>query len=226
MAIYRTHILLLIIFLIFAGKAFNLPVLAAATPSAAASPSGKVDSRAQDILNRVTTKVEELANKQRKTYFGTVKSVGTKSYVVTTLDGDKTISTNDAASFFRIRAGNRTEVKFENIKVGDDLAAVGTIDPSTGEMTARQIIVKIARQNISGMVSAVDKGVVTVNQPDQTPIKIDLDSAITLKKMDNTGKVTTAKGADFTVNSPIFVIGYASDKPDVLSVLKALVLTK
>lgn len=189
---------------------------------AATGAAQQVDKTAQELLDKVATKVAELTAKQRNIYVGTIKTAGTVSYTVTTGDGDKTVTTTEGTNFYRIRAGNRTDATFKSIKASDDIGAVGTIDPQTGEMTAKQVIAKIQRQNIVGVIESLGKdGAASISGT-----RIDLTSAGTLKKVDKAGKISTAKVADFAAGNVAFVIAYASDNSGVLSSLKAMVLSK
>ncbi len=214
---------LVISYLLFFVSSYSRAVAITATPSATPPSDNK---KAQDLLDRVATKVAELAAKMKRSYRGTVKSVGTSSFILTTPDGQRTVAVNDATVYYRIRAGNRTEIALKNLKAGEDVVATGTIDPTTSEMTARQVIAKIERLNIVGVVTAVNKTVYTLKQNGGTETTVDLADALTLKKLDISGKFLTAKLADFKEGSVVFVIAYSSDtKSQTLSSLKALVYT-
>lgn len=174
------------------------------TPSAA-TPSAK----AQDLLDRVATKVAQIANQQKRTYHGVVKSTGTNSYSLTTDEGDRTIVTNDATNFYRTKAGKRSPSDFKGIKIGEDIAAIGTIDPNNKSMTAKQVIQKIKRTIFVGKVETVDKSVVTV-----TGTKIDLaDSNYDSKEI--------------AVGKLIFILAHTKDpKTGIYSSLKVLIINK
>lgn len=194
---------------IFVPRVLAVP----ATPSA--------DQKTQELLDRVATKVAELADQTRRTYHGTIKSLGTSSLIVSTDDGDKTVAVNSATSFFRIRAGSRSETDLKGLKVGDYITAVGTIDPSSGDMTTKQIIAKIHRTNLTGTIQSITKGVATINSTD-----IDLTDA-SLKTLTRDNKIVAAKLSDFTSGNQIFAIAFSSDpKSATLSALKSLTLTK
>lgn len=205
------------------------PVLAApATPSAqTASPSAKdapPANKAQELLNRVADRVTALTDKMRRSYQGNVKSVGKNSYSLTSDEGNKVVVTNDATSFYRIRAGSRTEIEFKDIKANDYVVAVGTIDPSSSEMTAKQVIAKIHRFNYVGTIDEVGKGIVTMTLLDNSQVKVDLSDALAYKKI-VAGKIQAAKLADFKQGSTMFVIAFSADpKTGVYSSLKALVM--
>lgn len=194
---------------------------------AADSTSSAIDRKAQDLLDRVATKVATLTSKLRRVYTGKVKSAGTTSYVVTTSDGDRTVTTNDVTNFFRIRAGNRSEINFSAIKVGDDVAAMGTVDPQTGEMTAKQIIAKIKRFNIVGKITVIDKLTYTITELSNKTTKVDLSDAITLKMITTKNQIVPATVENFKEGDQAFVIAYSSDSTsDILSALKAIDLAK
>lgn len=213
----KTKILILyFIFLIF---------LLVQPVSAIESTGSAADRKTKDLLdnaNRIVT----LAAKLRRAYTGQVKSVGKTSYVITGAENDRTITTNDVTSFFRLRAGTKSEINFGSIKVGDDLAAIGTIDPSTSEMTAKQIIAKVRRYNIVGKITAVDKTVISVQELAGPLTKADLADAVSLKSISLTsGQISTEKISSFKTGDTVFVMAYISDpKSDTFSTLKAVQL--
>jgi len=189
------------------------------------STGSAVDKKAQDLLDRVATKVASLASKLRRVYTGQVKSVGTNSLVLTTVDGDRTLTTGDVTSFFRIRSGNKTEINFSSLKVTDDLAAIGTVDPSTSEMTAKQIIAKVRRYNVVGKVVAVNKSVYSIAEINGPVTKVDLSDTGTLETVSPNNQITPTKRSSIKIGDTVFVMAYIFDpKSDVFSVLKAIQL--
>ena len=177
------------------------------------SPSAKT----KELVDKVTKIAESTVTK--RTYSGTIKSVGTTSIVITTPDGDRTVTTNDVTTFFRIRAGNRTEINFKALKVSDDLVVLGNIDPQTKEMAARQIIAKIKRQNLVGTLDSLGK----VDLSDAVLKKISGSKAAAGRPEQSRG-IATAKLADFTKDSLVFAIVYSPDPTSAtLSALKAVV---
>lgn len=180
-------------------------------------------SAAQDLQDQMATKVADLARKLRRVYTGKIKSTGTTSYVVTTSDGDRTVVTNDVTSFYRIRAGNKTEVSFGSLKIGDDVAVIGTIDPNTFEMTAKQIIAKVRRYNVVGTISEITKTAYSIQEIGGPKTPVDFEDAVSLKSLGSPGQITAAKINAFQPGDLIFAIAYFSDpKSDTLFVLKAL----
>ncbi|MCL4389808.1 MAG: hypothetical protein M1484_03565 [Patescibacteria group bacterium] len=174
-----------------------------------ATPSGN-----SDILDQLASKAAQLTQGFRRVYTGEIKSVGTTSYTVTTNSGDKLVTTNDATSFFRYRANKHTEINFSALKNGDDLAAIGTIDPQTGEMTAKQIIAKVHRYNIVGLVQSRTDMVFTIKETSGKISKVDLSGLTT--------NPASIKNGDF-----IGVIAYVSDpNSDTLTSLRVVDFTK
>jgi hypothetical protein len=204
------------------------PAAVATTSAKTGTASGSVTNKAKDLLDRVATKVAEIVQNERHSYSGTIKSKSAKaSFVLTTPDsGDVTVTTNDATDFYRVRSGSQTDTNFASLKVSDDLAAIGTIDPQSKEMTARQIIVKIKRTNIAGVIESVDKNILTIKGQTGGSIKVDLTDAITLEKAGPDNKIVKGKIADFVTGQPVFAISYSPDsKTGTYSVLKAVTLT-
>ncbi|MCL4397444.1 hypothetical protein M1403_00190 [Patescibacteria group bacterium] len=210
-----------LLFLIFLSYIlFSRSALAAtATPS----PSATSSARSQEIQDQVNKLVNKLSGDLKRTYTGKIKSVGAASIVISTTEGDRTITTNEVTSLYRITAGKRAEITFSNLKDGDDLAAFGTIDPGNMEMTARQIIVKIHRYNLVGTIKTNEKNVLTVKEFGGPETKVDLTGAI-LKK--NLGTIfSAAKLADFKPGSTVMVLAYTDPSSPVLSTLKADILS-
>ena len=204
-------ILIIIVFFVFSSSIFAVET---STPSA----------KQQDLMDRLTTKVAELSNQLRRTYWGKVKSTGTSSISLSTPEGDRTITTNDVTTYFRIRSGNRTEINFSGLKTGDDIVGTGTVDPQNNEMTARQIIAKIQRYNLAGTITEINKSIIAVQDFSGKIFQIDFSDAIALKKTDVAGKISVAKFSDFQKGSLVFVMGYFIDATtQEYSVLKALV---
>ncbi len=195
--------------------AVDSTVSSAATPSAAKVTP--VEKKAQDLLDRVATKVAQIADSDKRTYHGVIKSVGTETYTITTSEGDRQIATNDATEFFRIKASKKSETDFAGIKKGEDIVVIGTIDPATKTMTAKQIITKIKRTVFAGPITAVEKNIITINGT-----KIDLSDA-SYEQMDADGKITVAKVSDFQTGKTAFVLAH-SPEDEVYSSLKALVI--
>ena len=180
-----------------------------------------------DLIDRVTTKAAEYYNELRRTYSGKIKAVGTTTITVTTADGDRSITTNDVTNFYRIRAGHTSLIDFSGLKVGDDVVGIGTVDPQNYEMTARQIIAKIQRYNLVGVITDVSKNTLTIQKPDNQTAVIDLADAISLEKTDIRGKIQNAKEEDFQKGNQVFVIGYLANlNTTTFSTLKALVYFK
>ncbi len=218
-----------ILFCILALIVLPVPIRAASsTSSATSTPSAApINPTAQELLDRVATQVAQLANQLQKVYVGTITSVGTSSYIITTPDGDKTVGTNDVTTFYRIRSGNTTSVTFDSLKSGDDISAMGNIDPQTNAMTAREIIAKIKRFNIVGKIATVSGTILTVQPSDGLQTSLDISTATSLKKLDpSSGKTTIAKPGDFKAGNIILAIAYystASDTPP-LAILRAVLL--
>lgn len=196
--------------LILAALLVATPATGIATPSA----------RAQEILERVLAKS---AQQPRRTHLGKIKTLGTSSIVITTAEGDQTIATTDVTSFYRFRSGSRSEINFSNLKVGDDLVAVGTIDPSSAQMTAFQIIAKVHRYNLVGVIESANNGLISLKEFGGGLSQIDLNGSVTLKK--NVGTIfSTAKIADFKAGATAAVICYFDPSAKALSSLKAIVV--
>ena len=191
---------------------------AEATPTAVVAKTTPVEKKAQDLLDRVATKVAQIATATKRTYHGKIKSVGTTSYTIVTPEGDRTIVTNDATDFYRIKASKRSTTDFAGIKKDEDIVAIGTIDPSNKSMTASQVIAKIKRTVIAGPIENVTGTVVTIDGN-----KVDIADA-SYQAMDSEGKITVAKIGDFKEGQTAFLLAH-SPEGGTYSSLKALVIS-
>lgn len=222
------HILIIIIVALYAVRTTSFAAVvsaATATPSSQTA-STSAQNKAQELLKRVADKVSAITTQNRVSYWGKIKQVGTAAYTITTQDGDKVITTNDATSFYRIKAGTRSDVEFKDLKVGDDIAAIGTVDPSNGTMTAIDVIAKIQRYVYVGQITDVTKGIATITLADNSQVKVDLTDAISYRKI-VAGKIISAKLAEFQKDATIFVLAYSPDpKTGIYSSLKALMLNR
>ena len=221
-------VIIVALLLLFPASFMHAAAASSDTASAAAASASAIDDsslKAQELLDRIATKVAQLTSKLRRTYSGTVTSIGTTSYIVTTTGGDKTVTTNDVTSFYRLRSGNRSDTGFTGIKSGDYITALGNVDPQTGEMTARQIIAKIARRNIVGKIASASGSIITLSPSDESPIDIDLSDGIEFIKVAADGTFAKAKIADFRPGSVAFVIAYRVGQATVLSTLKAMIVS-
>ncbi|MEK7565666.1 MAG: hypothetical protein AAB506_01315, partial [Patescibacteria group bacterium] len=121
-------------------------------------------SSAQELRDQLEKKVVEIAKNYQKPLNGKITSLGAKTIAVKTPEGDKTVYVSEATLYHRIRSGNKTTIELKALKTGDDISALGTVDPATNELSAKQIIAKIQRINVFGQVSEIDKkkGLITI----------------------------------------------------------------
>lgn len=171
---------------------------------------------AQEIRQAVDKKIIEIANQLKKVYVGKIKTLGATAITITSGDGDHSISTNEATVFYKIRSGNRTEIAFSNLKVGDEIATVGTINSTNLEMTAKQIIVKIHRLNMVGTIIARKNDIITLRE---------FNSVESLVDLSDTPVIKNAKLADFKVGTIAAVIAYIDPITSSLAALKAVIIS-
>jgi hypothetical protein len=199
--------IIFIIFIFFINVSFH-PVFAATA----------TESAAQNLLDRVATKVATLAEKLKRGAAGEITAISSKSISL----GDQKIITSEATVYYRIKAGNRSVIDFKNLVKGDDIAAVGISDTSTGDLTARQIIAKIQRLVLAGKVTSIDKknNLYTLNGKEA-----EIDAATTVKKATASGFLK-AKYSDIAVGDNLIIYGYYNKPTDPLTALKALIISQ
>lgn len=193
-------------------------------PGICFAEDASISARAKDLYDRASSIAAQLSESSQKSYTGQIKSLGSSTIIITTKDKQRAIQTNDATSFYRIRAGNRSEISFTALKIGDAVASVGIIDPVSFDLTARQVIAKISRQNISGVIKSIDNQIYSIENSDNTITRVDL-ADVPLKKLDQNGKIISGKIDEIKQGSYIFVIAVTPDETTgIFSALKALVI--
>lgn len=189
----------------------NCYLLTASVFAETATPSAS-----QELLDRVATKVATLAEKMKKATAGEITSVGSKSFFI----GDTKINVSEVTTYYKIKAGNRTTIDFKNLVKGDDAAVIGTLDSATGEITARQVIVKIQRLTLSGKVTIIDakKNIYTL---DGKEAEIDSTTAV---KTATAAAILKSKYSDIKVGDNLIIYGYYVKPSTPLTTLKALII--
>ncbi len=186
-------------------------------------------SAAQNLLDRVATKVATLAEKLKKGVAGEITVIGTKTISL----GNQKVLVSEATTYYRIRSGNRTTIEFKNLVKGDDVAVVGTLDSATDDITARQIVAKVQRLAIAGKVTNIDKkkNLYTLSLNNESK-DVEIDLATVVKKLDAKGLLIKGKYTDIVVGDNLVVYGYytlpagrQASQTEPLTTLKAVVLT-
>lgn len=211
------------ILLILVTLAIFLPSLTFASPTATTSPTAT--SSANRARNEILQRLLALsAETPRQTYTGKIKTITNTSLIITSPYGDKTITTTNATSFYRFRANTRSEINLSNLKVGDDLAAIGAIDPVSAHMTAFQIIAKTRRYNLIGIIESAENGIISLKEFGGGTSRINLNETPILKK--NVGTIfTTANLSDFKPGTVASIICYTDPADNyTLSSLRATVV--
>jgi hypothetical protein len=175
------------------------------------------ESAAQNLLDRVATKVASLAEKLKTGAAGEITEIANKIIFLK----DQKILTSEATVYYRIKAGNRSTIDLKNLAKGEDIAVVGIADAATGEITARQIIAKVQRLVLTGRVTDIDKkkNLYTIDGKEA-----EIDAVTIVKKATASGLLKT-KYTEIAVGDNLIVYGYYSKPTEPLTALKALIIT-
>ncbi len=150
--------------------------------------------KSRELLDRFATKAAEIAKNYQKPLLGRVISLGAKTIAIKTENnGEKTVYVSEATNYYRFRAGQKTTTDLKSLQKDDYIAALGTLDPATNDLTATQIIAKTKKETLVGEITDRNlpkglfslKSLTSPNSPTisleielSTPIKIASDGAI------------------------------------------------
>jgi hypothetical protein len=158
--------------------------LFAISPSPSASPSGDIDPEMikENIKKRIEQVVKSQTDSDKKkiAYLGTLSSETTNSFTIeTTQGGVKQASTSAYTTFIDVANKNK-EVKFEDVSLGDYVAALGFLNEDTEVLDARRILVlratpdKPAKKSFYGTIEKIDakKSTITIINAKQNLTKV------------------------------------------------------
>jgi hypothetical protein len=130
-----------------------------------ASPTGELKEKVQEIRQLVKEKVQEklaeIKNReQKRAYVGEISAITGSTITLETKRGTKNVLVNEETN---IVGPQRKTLKVTDLKVGDTIIAMGTVDPD-GVMTAKRIVVvpkppkaPPLRRAVFGRVKEIDK---------------------------------------------------------------------
>lgn len=168
------HISLLVTcYLLLVTTAFAQFPSPIATPSPTATPKVKEDqatkSATDEVREKVRQKIENLVKKPRAVV-GTLSEVTDSTLQVTNKAGkEDMVATTKDTQYVRVAGSKRTNIKFEDLVIGDFIVAMGYRN-GNNILEARRVIAYdksplIQRRAVYGVVGENQKGVLTIKHP-------------------------------------------------------------
>lgn len=154
------------------------PAVLAAQPTASASANqSSADDKSKELLERLATRVAELRQMSHKAYSGNLKSINAKTIILTAIQGEKTVITDENTVFFRIDANGKREINLSSLKMDDYIAAFGQVELEKSEMKGKIIIAKEPSLAINGRAIDVDteNGTITLQTGKRGSFIVDIE---------------------------------------------------
>lgn len=174
---YKLAVVLLLpvtYYLLLVTTAFAQSPSPTTTASPAPTPKATKDDSAtksatDEVRDKVRQKIENLVRKPRAAV-GTLQEVTDSTLQLTTKPGKtEMVATGKATSYVRTTGGKKTEIKFDELVIGDFIVAMGYRN-GNNILEARRVIAYdksplTARKSVYGIVQLNEKGVLTLKHP-------------------------------------------------------------
>lgn len=154
--------LLLSFFVIFLFL-INITATHAQTDEEATSqptPTSKTETikdKIEDLKERLATRVAELRSKNKRGYYGVVKTKDDDDITIVASDREIPMLTDENTSYFTLDSSNKKkETTSKDIKLGAYIAAFGSLDLDQKTLIAKVIISHEMPRKINGVVKEVD----------------------------------------------------------------------
>ena len=192
------------------------------------SPSGTIQEKVKEIRQEVREKVQQKLEEIKKkgfvrAYVGKITDITDQTLTLDTGRGQRKVLVNEET---KIIGTSRQALKFENLKVGDLLIAMGIIDQEE-VLTAKRIVLipkpKVTppiRRAVFGRVTKIDSQgkIVTLTRSAKKEssfqVKADEKTRITKKIDDKTQKISFSQIA---LNDRLVAVGLWDEEKEVLT---------
>ncbi len=226
------HVRIVTIFYLLASSFYFLVSPAYAVTEASSSPDIDPEMIRENIKKRIEQAAKSQAETDRKktAFLGTLNSVTTNSFSLETAQGGvKQASTSAYTTFVDVNNKGK-ELKFEDVSLGDYIAALGFLDEDTKVLDARRILVLRAsptlptKKSFFGTLQKVDfkKSTLTIQNPKSNQEKtVTFTSKADFFAMTETSRKTVITSKDVPLNA-LVIITYtpkASGTGEVMSTL-------
>lgn len=136
-----------------------LPLVNAQTATSSSTPKEKIDSKVDDLKERLATRVAELRQTAPKAIYGTVSNVTVTTLTVDTQQKAMKIELTDDIEVFQILKGKRTTLSTDDIDKNDVVTITGDYDSTIDILKATTIFIESTVKTIRlhGIISEVNK---------------------------------------------------------------------
>lgn len=188
----------------------------AATPSATPSGAKKdVQTKIDDLKERLATKVAELRKSTPRAIFGTVTQVSVSSISVDAIQKAYKIELTDSINVAQILKGKRTDLSTDDISKNDVVTVFGDFDETLDILQAKHIFIEASKlpKRLHGTISAIDKknNAFTLKGVDEASYTIDIEST-TKNTLWTNGKSEKGGFSKLEIGMVVTVVGMEDAK--------------
>ncbi len=187
----------------------------APTPKAAKDESA-TKSATDEVRDKVRQKIEDLVRKPRAAV-GTLSEVTDSTLNLAAKSGkSEMVATEKTTSYVRMVDGKKTEIKFDELVIGDFIVAMGYRN-GNNVLEAKRVIAYdksplTARKSVYGVVQSNEKGVLTLQHPKTQEVwKLKTNSKTKATKKGDRG-FEDIKVADIQNGNRVTAAGVPSEK--------------
>lgn len=184
------------------------------TPQALAQDESTSSSIRDLVREKVKEKLDTLTALQPQAVIGTTQKISDRSLEIKTVDEKiQLVATSDETKIFRITKGKRSEIKFADLALDENIIAMGYKN-SQSVLEGKRIITSDEpplgnnKQTAYGKVSVLGKNTLTVKHPqtgEERSIKVSSKTDITGKGDD--GSIADITFAEIKIEDGVVVVG-------------------
>lgn len=145
---------ILLIFLFLSSFKSAVAIEASSSANDVQSIREVVQQKVKEKLNIITT-----PSSKPKSFFGSIKEIKNQQIIINQNNENKTIVITDETIFINLK---KTKINFKDIKVGDEVLAMGYID-SQGQLETKRVVL-IELKKIKNTTQVINGQVVDVSQ--------------------------------------------------------------
>lgn len=202
----------------FCVSLFATPILAQSTESGQVKPTPAA-SPTNDVRERVRQKIENLTKKP-KAIVGKLSEVTDSTLQIATLQGkEEMAAATESTTYVRINKGKRSEVKFEDLVIGDFIIAMG-FKNGNNILEAKRVIAQDTnplpqKRAFYGMVQSNEKGILRIkHSKTQETWTIETTTKTEVTKKTDGQKFEEIDVKEIQNGDRIIAVGLSSEKKD------------
>ena len=149
------------------------------------SPEANTKEKAQELKEKIATKVAELQKKEKRVFYGVIQANNKDIITVATQDeGDIDFTLTENAEITFLLYGKSKKIDISKLLKGQKIIAWGEYEKLTKTFSANKIIVKPTYVKVYGTVSKIDSRnyILTIKDQNNKEMEIEVEAETVIKK--------------------------------------------